>query len=206
MARLHSNSSSRNSRRQLTVSELDMPGAEAGVRQSNWVFLALKVIAAIMIFAMAALTFADVIGRYVFSAPIQGTFEIVGLLLGVVTFAALPLVTHSRTHITVDLFDSFIRGKIRWVQQFATLIGSACVIGFMAERLIAAGIDEAEANFVTEDLGLSRAPLLYGLSGLSMITVIILLVMIWQLLTGRLEIKQPDIDRVKDDPEDHPAL
>jgi len=26
------------------------------------------------------------------------------------------------------------------------------------------------------------------------------------LLTGRLEIKQPDIDRVKDDPDDHPAL
>ncbi len=188
------------------MSDQDMLGAEAGARQSNLVFKALKIVAAIMIFAMAALTFADVIGRYVFSAPIQGTFEIVGLLLGVVTFAALPLVTHSRTHITVDLFDSFIRGKFRFVQQFATLVGSACVIAFIAERLIAAGIDEAEANFVTEDLGLSRAPLLYSLSGLSMITVIILLIMMWQMATGRLEIKQPDIDRVKDEPEDHPAL
>jgi len=159
-----------------------------------------------MIFAMAALTFADVLGRYVFSAPIQGTFELVGLLLGVVTFAALPLVTHQRTHITVDLFDSFIRGKFRAVQQFSTLLGSACVIAFMAERLIAAGIDEAEANFVTEDLGLSRAPLLYSLSGLSMITVIILLIMMWQMATGRLAIKPPDIDRVKDSPDDHPAL
>ena len=63
-----------------------MPGTVKGVRQSNWVFAALKVAAALMIFAMAALTFADVIGRYVFSAPIQGTFELVGLLLGVVTF------------------------------------------------------------------------------------------------------------------------
>ena len=187
------------------MSELEMPGADDGTRQSIWLFTALKLITAVAIFAMAALTFADVLGRYVFSSPIQGTFEIVGLLLGVVTFSALPLITYERTHITVDLFDSFIRGKFRFVQQFATLLGSAGVIAFMAERFIAAGIDETEAKFVTEDLGLSRAPLLYGLSGLSMITVGILIVMMWFMVTGRLAVKQPDIDLYKVDPNDHPA-
>ncbi len=87
------------------MTDQSTPGAGDGARQSNWLFFALKLIAAVMIFAMAALTFLDVIGRYVFAAPIQGTFEIVGLLLGVVTFSALPLVTHSRSHITVDLFE-----------------------------------------------------------------------------------------------------
>ena len=91
------------------------------------------------------------------------------------------------------------------MQQFSTLLGSACVIAYIAERLIAAGIDEAEANFVTEDLGLSRAPLLYGMSGLSMITVVLLIIMMWQMVTGRLEVKQPDIDQYKGKPEDHPA-
>ena len=181
------------------------PGAEDGARQSNWLFFALKLVAAVMIFAMAALTFLDVVGRYVFAAPIQGTFEIVGLLLGVVTFSALPLVTHSRSHITVDLFDSFIRGKFRWVQQFTVLIGSAVVVAFFAERLLAAGIDEAGANYVTEDLGISRAPLLYGLSGLSVITTIILLVMIWQMATGKLEIKQPHGRRTDNEPADNPT-
>ncbi len=187
------------------MTDHDVPGAASGARQSNWLFFALKLIAAVMIFAMAALTFLDVIGRYVFAAPIQGTFEIVGLLLGVVTFSALPLITHSRSHITVDLFDSFIRGKFRWVQQFSVLIGSAIVIAFFAERLLAAGIDEAGANFVTEDLGLSRAPLLYGLSGLCVITTIILLVMIWQMATGKLEVKQPHGQSSDADPTDKPA-
>jgi len=180
-----------------------MPGASEGARQSNWVFIGLKLVAAVMVMAMASLTFADVIGRYVFSAPIQGTFELVGLLLGLLTFAALPLITHSRSHITVDLFDSFIRGKFRFIQQFSILLGSACVIAFIAERLIAAGIDEAEANFVTEDLGLSRAPLLYVLSALSIITVVLLIIMMWQMATGRLAVKPPDIDLYKDDPADH---
>lgn len=187
------------------MTDQNAPDADNGVRQSNWLFFTLKLIAAVMIFAMAALTFLDVVGRYVFAAPIQGTFEIVGLLLGVVTFAALPLVTHSRTHITVDLFDSFIRGKFRWVQQFSVLIGSAIVIAFFTERLFSAGLDEASANYVTEDLGLSRAPLLYGLSVLSGITAIILVVMIWQMATGKLEVKQPDQLRTDRSPTDNSA-
>lgn len=187
------------------MTDHDLPGADSGVRQSNWLFFALKLVAAVMIFAMAVLTFLDVVGRYVFAAPIQGTFEIVGLLLGVVTFAALPLVTHARAHITVDLFDSFIRGKFRWVQQLSVLIGSAIVIAFFTERLFSAGIDEASANYVTEDLGLSRAPLLYCLSVLSGITTIILVVMIWQMATGKLAVKQPGQLRTGNDSSDNPT-
>lgn len=168
-------------------------------RGTSWLFTALKLLAAVNIFAMAMLTFLDVIGRYVFSAPIQGTFEIVGLLLGVVAFSALPLVTWERSHITVDLFDNFFRGYFRKAQQLIVLIASAVTIAFFAERLYAAALDEAQANFVTEDLGISRAPLIYGLSGFSVITVLLLLVMIWRFVTGRLPVKPPSGHRGSSD-------
>ena len=38
---------------------------------------------AVAVFGMAAWTFIDVIGRYFFNAPIPGSFEIVGLILGI---------------------------------------------------------------------------------------------------------------------------
>ena len=57
---------------------------------------------------------------------------------------------------------------------------------------------------MTEDLGISRAPLLYGLSGLSVITASILVVMIWQMATGRLAVKAPDT-AAEVDPADRPA-
>ena len=136
------------------MAENDGPGAEAGARPSSepitWLFTALKLIVAVVLFSMAAVTFVDVIGRYVFSAPVPGTFETVGLLMGIVTFAALPLVTRAQNHITVDLFDSFIRGGVRKVQQFVILVGSAAVVGFIAERLLATAIDEHKANYVTK--------------------------------------------------------
>lgn len=154
---------------------------------------------------MAAVTFVDVIGRYVFSAPIPGTFEIVGLLLGVVTFSALPLVTRDRAHITVDLFDHLIRGRARKVQQFVILVGSAAVMGFFAERLLATAIDEYQADYVTEYFGITRMPLLIALSILCAITCVILLIMIWQYITGRLEVKRPPDLGAEIDPSDKPT-
>jgi TRAP-type C4-dicarboxylate transport system permease small subunit len=150
-------------------------------------YLALKLLVAILLFGMAALTFVDVVGRYIFSAPIPGTFETIGLLMGLVTFSALPLVTRAENHITVDLFNSFIKGKFRKVQQLFILVGCAIVIGFFSERLIATAIDEHNANYVTEYFGISRAPLLIFLAILCIITTLILIMMTWKYLNGTLE-------------------
>ena len=160
---------------------------------------------AVVLFAMAALTFVDVVGRYVFSFPIPGTFESVGLLMGIVTFTALPLVTRARTHITVDLFDSFIKGGVRKVQQFLILLGSAVVMAFFAERLISTAIDEHQADYVTEYFGISRAPLIIALALLCIITCGILLWMIFLYLTGRLEEKPSETDLSAIEPSDKPT-
>ena len=53
---------------------------------------ALKIIMAVFLFVMMVLTAADVIGRYVFNAPISGAFEIVQYLMALVVF--LFLLTH----------------------------------------------------------------------------------------------------------------
>lgn len=154
---------------------------------------------------MAGLTFVDVVGRYVFSYPIPGTFESVGLLMGIVTFTALPLVTRARNHITVDLFDSFIKGKVRKVQQFMILVGSAAVMGLFSERLIATAIDEYQNDYVTEYFGITRAPLIIALALLCMITCGILLIMIRMYLNGTLEEKAVDSDLTAIEPSDKPT-
>jgi len=173
---------------------------------ASWPYTALKIILAISLFGMAAITFVDVVGRYVFSAPIPGTFEIVGLLMGVVTFTALPLITRTQGHITVDLFDNLIRGRARRVQQFSILAGSALVMAFFAERLWSTAIDEYRSNFVTNYFGISRAPLLIVLSALSAATCAILLIMLWQYVTGRAETRPPGGGPAGIDPADKPGL
>ena len=44
-----------------------------------------------MLFAMMALTFVDVIGRYVVNSPLLGAYELTEVLLALVVFGAVPL-------------------------------------------------------------------------------------------------------------------
>ena len=152
------------------------PGVENDARPASLVMRGLRLVAAALLFAMAALTFIDVIGRDAFNAPIPGTFETVGLLLGVVAFAAFPMVTLNNHHITVDLFDHFIRGRFRRVRDVVVILGTAAMAGFMAERLWAAAADEWQNDFVTEYFGITRAPLLVLLAILCAGTAVAVLV------------------------------
>ncbi len=136
------------------------PGAEDGARPRGRIVRGLDLLVAVVLFGMAALTFVDVIGRDFFNAPIPGTFESVGLLMGIVAIGAFPMVTLGERHITVDLFDHFIGGRFRRVRDVIVMFGIAAMAGFMAERLWAAAIDEWQNDFVTEYFGISRAPLL----------------------------------------------
>ncbi len=145
---------------------------------------ALKIVIALSVFGMAALTFVDVIGRYFFNAPIPGTFETVGLLLGIVAFATFPLVTIHEKHITVDLFDNFIRGALRQRRRVAVRLGTAVMAIFMAERLWAAAIDEWANDYVTEYFGITRAPLLILMAAFCAGTAVAMLVLTWRKYRG----------------------
>ena len=164
----------------MTEEEEQLGAKENGAQYPVWVFAPLKLVAAAAIFAMSALTFVDVLGRYLFSSPIPGTFEIIGLLLGVVALTGLPLVSVNQTHITVDLFDNYFRGSFRRVLGYVILLGTALMMAFIGHRLLTAGLDEAANNFVTEDMGISRAPLIYVMAGLAFLTFLLLLRMCWR--------------------------
>ena len=74
---------------------------------------AVETVMAFFLMAMVALTFADVIGRRLFGAPIYGAHDITEHLVAIVVFCGLPLVTAAGAHLTVDLFDRLI-GQ-RWM-------------------------------------------------------------------------------------------
>ena len=66
----------------------------------------LGLVAAIALFAMMALTFADVIGRKLLGASIPGSLELTELLMLAVIFVALPLTSLHGEHVVFDLLES----------------------------------------------------------------------------------------------------
>jgi TRAP-type C4-dicarboxylate transport system permease small subunit len=71
----------------------------------------LGIAASALLLGMMALTFADVVARYLFNRPIRGAFEITELTLLVLIFAGLPLVSHADEHVTMDFIDRMLPGR-----------------------------------------------------------------------------------------------
>jgi TRAP-type C4-dicarboxylate transport system permease small subunit len=68
----------------------------------------LGIASSVLLFGMMLLTFADVLGRYLFNRPIRGAFEVTELTLLVLIFAGLPLVSRADEHVTMDFIDRLL--------------------------------------------------------------------------------------------------
>ncbi len=114
---------------------------------------ALEVVSAILLFVMMVLTFADVIGRYVFTAPIYGAAEMVQFLLAMTIFAGLGLVNAHDQHIVVELFEPaldryFARTRRVIVQLFSVMV--MAIIAFELTNFAIEAQQQEKATVVLE--------------------------------------------------------
>ncbi len=110
----------------------------------------------LMLFAMVALTFVDVLGRRLFNTPVFGANDITEHLMAVIIFAGLPLLTSQRGHLSIDLFDKWLLtpGWRLWHRAVDVLI--AAVLALIAFEYYQA-IDEArQINEVSQALLIPR--------------------------------------------------
>ena len=96
----------------------------------------------LMLSAMVALTFTDVVGRRLFNTPVFGANDLTEHLMAIIIFAGLPLLTAQRGHLSIDLLDSWLL-KPRW-RPWHKLVDLliAAVLGLIAWEYYLA-IDEA---------------------------------------------------------------
>ncbi|MBP6816434.1 MAG: TRAP transporter small permease, partial [Burkholderiaceae bacterium] len=81
--------------------------------KKSWFDVALGAAASLLLLVMMLLTFADVLGRYVFNTPLRGAFEITELALLSLIFAGLPLVSRADEHVTMDFIDKILGRSAR---------------------------------------------------------------------------------------------
>lgn len=100
----------------------DDPADQDRSRTTPWHVRALRAAVALFMFAIMGVMFADVVGRYVFNSAIQGGFEIIAYLLGMLIFCGFALVTRSEGHITVGLLDGVFHGRAKWIRDLFVLV------------------------------------------------------------------------------------
>ena len=135
-------------------------------------------LAGVALFAIMALTLADVLGRKLLSQSVPGSLELTEILMVVVIFAAMPLVSLHGEHVVFDSFDAHLPRGLRRVQQavvdmlvFAALLGLAWL---MWDKAVAM----ASYGDTTAQLKLPLGPFVKLMSLLCAVTALIHLLLV----------------------------
>lgn len=106
-------------------------------RTKNALFRLPVALASVALFALMCMTFADVILRSAFNAPIEAATELTRLLMAVVVFAALPVISFQGQHISVDLLDPiFARLRLERIRDGLLSLACGGMLYFPARRIV----------------------------------------------------------------------
>ena len=140
----------------------------------NFLHRLFEPLVSIALFFMMALTFVDVIGRYVFNSPVVGGLELTEFSMAIVIFLGLVLLTSDEGHVTVDLLDSFVPDKIKVIQKVIINLINLIVMGVISRQLWIKAIEHAEYGDRTEFLMIPLPPLIFFMSIMTGISCLIL--------------------------------
>lgn len=130
----------------------------------RWLLMAA---AGILLVAMMMLTVVDVIGRYVFAAPVAGAFEATEIMLALSIFAGLPIVTARGEHVSVRLLvERFPVPLQRALDVFSDVVVAVLLAG-AAWLLYQRGASLARFGDSTVLLRIPLAPVAFALAFLS---------------------------------------
>lgn len=135
----------------------------------------LTAIAGLGVLAMMALIGAEVIGRYLLGQAIDGKNDILGILLALTVFSALPAATWKSEHIDVDLLEGLIpRAARRWRTLVIDLGVVMClgIITWWVFRLVSERWDRPFGAKVTPVLELPMVPVGYAIVALMLLSAV----------------------------------
>ena len=131
-----------------------------------------EIVTALLLFVMMMLTFVDVIGRYIFTAPIFGAAEMIQFLLAMTIFGGLCLVNAKDEHITVELFEAPLDRLFPVARRIIVQIFSVGIMAIIAFQLYRFALDAEKIGSKTVVLEWSFATVAYTVAGLSVVSLI----------------------------------
>jgi TRAP-type transport system small permease protein len=132
-------------------------------------------VGALALLAMMALTFLDVIARYLFAAPIYGVVEMIQFLLALMVFVGLALVNARNEHIVVELFSTALARRWPRIFQAGVAVLSILGMGLMVWGLWRASLHAAARGTVSVVL---EIPLTWVIGTMAVLAAVGLILMV----------------------------
>lgn len=140
-----------------------------------WLDRSLTLMSAVPLFTLMCITVIDVVGRYLFSRPLGGGFELTEMLLAIAVFASLPLVELREEHIAIDLLDRWYSRRARRWRRLLVYTVSAVAMSAIARQMFtkAGAIDRDEMT--TAVLLIPVAPVAWFVATMCVLAAVLLI-------------------------------
>lgn len=113
------------------------------------------------LFSMMTLTFADVVGRYIFNHSILGAQEITDLMMIILVFFVLPYSTSMGDNLTIIFLTSRLSAHTQRILKIITTFLSIIIVGIMTWQIFLTMISAIKTGEATEII---RIPWIFYLS------------------------------------------
>lgn len=142
-------------------------------------------VAALGLFAMMVLTFADVIGRKFFNQSLTGAVELTEIFMMVMIYFSLPLASIHGEHIVFDLLDRMLSSSLlKWQRALSHLLTSV-IFGGAAWVVSTRAVRTMEFGDETATLNIKLGPFHYMIAVLLALTALAHLWLCWRDLNAK---------------------
>lgn len=121
----------------------------------------LLAVSALTLFAMLLLTCADVFGRYILNAPINGKTELTRFMMAGLIASALPVISATGGHISVDLLDGRFSKRNAAIRDLVTDGLAALALGVLTYWLVFRADRLRTRGYISDFLHLPLHPMAY---------------------------------------------
>ena len=115
-------------------------------------------VGAVMLAFAMIITTLDVIMRYFFHRPIQGVYEIIELLMGVLSPIAILCCSWKKGHVRVDLVYNMLSARLKKATLMLSLLCTCAVFILLATQSVPLIAEVMESRLCTPTLGLPMWP------------------------------------------------
>ena len=126
-----------------------------------WLDATLGLAAALLLFAIMTVTVVDVVGRYIFNAPLPGAYELIQIGMALLVFLTLPVLSARDEQVRIDAFQRIFPAGLQPALRLASTIISLVVILGFAWLLWRRGESFVASGETTSNLRLPLAPLAF---------------------------------------------
>lgn len=133
-------------------------------------------LAALALFALMLMTFADVVLRSTLNSPISAATELTRLFMAIIVFSSLPVITWRSGHIVVDLLDPFFKGRAAQIRDILVDALAGTVIFWPAIRVFELAERAKQYGDTTEYLHIPQFYIGYFIAFSTFVTAVILII------------------------------